>query len=475
MAKQPKGFPSLGQIVGQSEQLDFLEVVPSDAIAPTHAAEAEWSAAIAALNHLLLNLFAASPRPCAGVVLAGPNPVLHDPYLLTQLVTGLFRPKSLEDIALAHFQLPAAADDTDPDPITVTQQEYPLVPNDPLADEQFCLVWTQGLGAVFVLDRDDQGDPAFHFSFSPEVLSQAWQALRSRLRLTCPHHVAPLDRLIAQHQPPTPDYRLITAFHRLMLKHLPQHTAPAAAPTIQINAQPRTPDTAPTAEVELLQALTHEVRTPLTTIRMLTRLVLKKQRTLADDVVKRLKSIDQECTDQINRMELIFRATELESQVGDRDLGQLIPISLQQIIQQHTPQWQNQAQRRNITLNIVLPEQLPTIISHPAMLAQVLTGLIERLTRSLPTGENIAVQVTTAGDQLKLQFLSQNTTLSHSLKSLGQLLMFQPETGCLSLNLDVTKNLCHAMGGKLTVRQRPTAGEVLTIFLPLTSYRLITP
>jgi signal transduction histidine kinase len=208
---------------------------------------------------------------------------------------------------------------------------------------------------------------------------------------------------------------------------------------------------------------------------MLTRLLLKKRRTFADDVIKRLESIDQECTDQINRMELIFRATELESQVGDRDLGQLIPISLQQIIQQHTPQWQNQAQRRNITLDIVLPEQLPTIISHPAMLAQVLTGLMERLTRCLPTGENIAVQVTTAGDQLKLQFLSQNTSLSHSLKSLGQLLMFQPETGSLSLNLDVTKNLCHAMGGKLTVRQRPTAGEVLTIFLPLTSYRLITP
>lgn len=473
MVKQPKGFPSLGQIVGQSEQLDFLEVVPGDAIAPTDTAEAEWSAAIAAINHLLLNLFAASPRPCAGLVLAGPNPVLHDPYLLTQLVTGLFRPQSLEDIALAHFQLPAAP--TDADPVTVTQQEYPLVPNDPLVDEQFCLVWTQGLGAVFVLDRDDQGNPAFHFSFSPEVLSQAWQALRSRLRLTCPHHVAPLDRLIEQHHPPSPDHRLITAFHRLMLKHLPQHTPPSTAPTIQINAQPRAPESDHTAEVELLQALTHEVRTPLTTIRMLTRLLLKKRRAFADDVIKRLESIDQECTDQINRMELIFRATELESQVGDRDLGQLIPISLQQIIQQHTPQWQNQAQRRNITLDIVLPEQLPTIISHPAMLAQVLTGLIERLTRSLPTGENIVVQVTTAGDQLKLQFLSQNTSLSHSLKSLGQLLMFQPETGSLSLNLDVTKNLCHAMGGKLTVRQRPTAGEVLTIFLPLTSYRLITP
>jgi hypothetical protein len=53
--------------------------------------------------------------------------------------------------------------------------------------------------------------------------------------------------------------------------------------------------------------------------------------------------------------------------------------------------------------------------------------------------------------------------------------MFQPETGCLSLNLEVTKNLFQALGGKLTVRQRsrrdPLRGaqqeEVLTIFLPL--------
>ena len=45
--------------------------------------------------------------------------------------------------------------------------------------------------------------------------------------------------------------------------------------------------------------------------------------------------------------------------------------------------------------------------------------------------------------------------------------MFQPETGSLSLNLEVTKNMFQALGGKLTVRQRPRQGEELTIFLPL--------
>jgi signal transduction histidine kinase len=45
--------------------------------------------------------------------------------------------------------------------------------------------------------------------------------------------------------------------------------------------------------------------------------------------------------------------------------------------------------------------------------------------------------------------------------------MFQPETGNLSLNLAVTKNLFQAMGGKMTVRQRSEQDEVFTIFLPI--------
>ena len=63
--------------------------------------------------------------------------------------------------------------------------------------------------------------------------------------------------------------------------------------------------------------------------------------------------------------------------------------------------------------------------------------------------------------------LSQCPYENNPLKALGNLLMFQPETGSLTLNLDVTKNLFQALGGKLIVRQKPEFGEVLTVFLPL--------
>jgi K+-sensing histidine kinase KdpD len=101
------------------------------------------------------------------------------------------------------------------------------------------------------------------------------------------------------------------------------------------------------------------------------------------------------------------------------------------------------------------------------MLDTVLTGLMESCTRSLPTGGNIEVKVSTAGNQLKLQVMTQASSVDNPFKSLGQLLNFQPATGCLSLNLDATKNIFQALGGKLTVRQRQAKGKELTIFLPL--------
>lgn len=227
----------------------------------------------------------------------------------------------------------------------------------------------------------------------------------------------------------------------------------------------------------MLQAFAHEVRTPLTTIRTMTRLLLKRQ-DLDASVINRLKIIDHECTEQIDRMELLFKAAELETTASTKSSKtQLTPMSLDQVLQQSIPRWEQAAHRRNLTLNVVLPQQLPTVVSNPMMLDQVLTGLIENFTRSLPSGSHIQVQVIPAGDQLKLQLSPQFGCKDSSKaatpatppirKALGQLLMFQPETGTISLNIAATKHLFQAIGGKLIVRQRPHYGEVLTIFLPL--------
>ncbi len=464
-------------------------------------AEREWSGAIAAMEQLLLESISSTPlslvdgsHSMQGLVLAGPVPVVSQKSLLANLHTGIFTTEWLKLRAGKPFQLPPATakSATENLPIAVeieptASSVVPLLPDDPLAFEQFCLVLTGRFSLVMVSGVDINGIPAFMFTFEPEVVEQAWRSLRARLELTSPHFlVSQLDDLVETYSPVTPDYRIVTQFSRLLLKYLPevdktgdrrQTRAGEPEGEFTLHSTPYNHQSSYRPDVELLQAFAHEVRTPLTTIRTLIHLLLKR-RDLANDVLKRLEIIEHECREQIDRMELMFRAAELETSTAKNTNTYLIATSLEQVLQQSIPRWQQSAKRRNLTLDVVMPQQMPAVISHPSMLDQVLTGVIENFTRSLPAGSHIQVQITPAGDQLKLQLFSQSQLGESSevaenypvlpiRKSLGQLLTFQPETGNISLNLTATKHLFQAIGGKLIVRQRPHQGEILTIFLPL--------
>ncbi|GAX38616.1 sensor histidine kinase [Nodularia sp. NIES-3585] len=471
-------LPSLSEILAESE-LTVAECSPTKA-------ERQWRISLAATEQLLTKTLAtASPDITQGLVLAAPAPLFSQPRLTQSLQTVTFTAKPFNPLALMPFQMPTA--------IAAANQEMvphesvlPLLPADPLATERFCLVFTDKFRLVLVLKEEKSGDKAFSFSFDPEVVQQAWRSLGARVMLTNPEFFAELDTLVKQYAPVAPDYRTVIHFSQLLLQEL---TEPEAHKEASENTgdfgqktEPKIPASipnpqAPVPDVELLQAFAHEVRTPLTTIRTLTRLLLKRK-DLPTNVTNRLEIIDHECTEQIDRMELLFKAAELETSTSLKSpKTQLTPMSLDQVLRQSVPRWQQAAHRRNLTLDVVLPQQLPTVVSNPNMLDQILTGLMENFTRSLPPGSHIQVQVIPAGDQLKLQLSPQfhckgSSPASSNVtppirKALGQLLMFQPETGTISLNIAATKHLFQAIGGKLIVRQRQHYGEVLTIFLPL--------
>ncbi|WP_353929216.1 HAMP domain-containing sensor histidine kinase [Okeanomitos corallinicola TIOX110] len=467
-------------------------------------AEQQWRISLAATEHLLLKTLAPiTTDKTQALVLTAPAPLFSQPQLTQNLRTVTFTAKPFNPLALMPFHIsPRMAQSIgnqvisnlqDAAKITekITDNIYtenqinseksilPLLTTDPLGTEQFCLVFTEKFRLVLVLSTNQNGKKEFLFSFEPEVVQQAWQALGARVVLTNPDLFANLDELVTKYSSSLPNYQTIIEFSQFLLQELPEpetdkvihnfststssshHVSPSAKP----NYRP---------DVELLQAFAHEVRTPLATIRTLTKLLLKR-RDLPTTVINRLQVIDHECTEQIDRMELLFKAAELETSTSTKTANtQLTPMSLDQVLQQSIPRWQQAAKRRNLTLDVALPQQLPTVVSNPNMLDRVLTGLMENFTRSLPPGSSIQVQVIPAGDQLKLQLspqlYCQDTTRDFNLpirKSLGQLLVLQPETGTISLNISATKHLFQAIGGKLIVRQNQQYGEVLTIFLPL--------
>ncbi|MBW4506327.1 MAG: HAMP domain-containing histidine kinase [Scytonematopsis contorta HA4267-MV1] len=498
-------LPSLSEVLADSQStVEF---------GSPNLAQQQWRLSLAATEKLLINnLAVAATNSKLGLVLTAPAPVFSH-HLLTEILQSVtFTARPFNPLALMPFLMPQVQ--VVPEEIVPHESVLPLLPADPLTKEQFCIVFTDKFRLVLVLAENDNGEKAFSFSFDPEVVQQSWRVLSARVMLTNPDLFAELEPLVQKYSPIAPDYRMVMEFSQLLLTQLPEpeedkgtnnlkfkrctEHVPNIGANIEANIgkehewetvnnsqfchfspNPLPKTASSRSDVELLQAFAHEVRTPLTTIRTMTRLLLKR-RDLPIDVIKRLKIIDRECTEQIDRMELLFKAAELETAAPTKSVGTLLtPMCLEQVLQQSIPRWQEAASRRNLTLDVVLPKELPTVVSNPAMLDQVLTGLMENFTRSLPPGSHIQIQVIPAGDQLKLQLLpytkpleedDKAVTSAHARpirKALGQLLMFQPDTGTISLNLNATKHLFQAIGGKLIVRERPQQGEVLTVFLPL--------
>jgi signal transduction histidine kinase len=486
-------LPTLFQVLSQEGAIVSLR--PADRSARSAAAQQlradrQWAAAIVALENWL------QPMASRGICLSGPLPVLSQPDLLKQFQSWTFT-TAYDALSLQlPFQLTSTLR------VRHHSRTLPLFPQDPLAAEQFCLVLTPQFSLILLLSQDEQHEPCFAYSFVPEVIDRVWQLLRLRVVMMRPQQLEQLDQAIAQFPAVAPDYKLVTQFSQMLLNSIadvpvavarplsaqsPQDLAAAVAAVAQRQAAdavaaamadaalphaalPNEP-AAPSLDVELLQAIAHEIRTPLTTIRMLTRLLMKRP-DMAADALKRLESIDRECSEQIDRFGFIFRAVEMETSESQGSQGMALTATcLAQIFAQSMPRWQQQASQRGLVLDVILPAQMPSVVTDPALLDQALSSLIDRSARSLPAGSTIQVEAAIAGHQLKLQVQSNLADSSHAhkplIKSLGQMLMFQPETGNLSLNLAVTKNLFRAMGGRMTVRQRSTDDEVFTIFLPI--------
>jgi len=229
------------------------------------------------------------------------------------------------------------------------------------------------------------------------------------------------------------------------------------------------------SEISLLEALTHEIRTPLATIRTLIRSLLRKQ-DLPRVVEERLNQIDIECTEQIDRFGLIFNAVELERSKPEQtnlaltDLGSMLTIL--------SPVWSNQLERKGLKLILDITPNLPKVLSHSEGLELMLTGLIDRNTRGLQRGGELTLKLRPAGQRLKLQILTQLSTISNSEVSdnvsneeIGPVLSWNPGTGNLQLSQAATQRLLKSLGGRIANRR----DSGITIFFPISELKEFDP
>ena len=449
------------------------------------SARRQWWAALATLQDDLLS-GAATPR--RGLWLAAPLPALYEPALLRNLQGWVWAPERIGSLLPAAPLLPGR-DGSDPDPAAWPPLSFHRLPlreadgTDPLV-----LLITPSVQVALALEGP-AGQRRLLARFDAAVLSAGLQLLDRRLQEEDPSLATEL-RLVLEHMGPLDnDPGLAMRFWPLLAQRL---AAMAPSVTLQpvVQSQPAPPGSqagegtlgphetskeAASTELALLEALTHEVRTPLATIRTLIRSLLRR-RDLPTVVRQRLEQIDGECSEQIDRFGLIFLAAELQRQ---HDSGQALSASalartdLSRLLLDLEGLWQRQLTRRDLGLRLVIAPDLPPVLSDPSRLETMLGGLIDRFARSLSAGSEVRLSLQPAGSRLKLELSSSSAARrgrdgaseagAGGSDRVGPVLSWNPATGSLQLSHQATQQLFHRLGGRLTER----GGSSLTVFFPL--------
>jgi signal transduction histidine kinase len=438
----------------------LAEGVPAG-VSNEDCARRQWWAALATLQEDFL-----LPRqPLQGLWLAAPLPALYEPALLRELQGWVWAPSDLD--GLLPSQAPLLPGAGNPAPCGGFQR-LALAEED--GTDPLLLVITPQLQVALCLDGPAEGRRLI-VRFDPEALSAALGLIHVRLLTQAPAASAALRSALEQLGPLRSDDQLGLRFWPRLGERLA-----AMAPSLTLqplvhggNDTPR----AVSSELALLEALTHEVRTPLATIRTLIRSLLRRS-DLPPLVRQRLEQIDGECSEQIDRFGLIFLAAELQRQPGSEqplESHALARTDLSAVLHQQKELWQRQLARRGLELELAVAAGLSPVLSDPARLETMLGGLIDRFSRGLPSGSRVTVSLLPAGTRLKLQLSSEgHDPTEHDgngngeqRELVGPVLSWNPTTGSLQLSRQATQRLFHRLGGRLTERN----GSGLTVFFPV--------
>ena len=422
----------------------------------------QWWAALATLQEdFLLPLGVQS-----GVWLAAPLPALYEPALLQQLQGWVWAPPELGDLLQASAPLL-------PPGVTAGAaagggfERLPLLEGD--GTDPLLLLITPRLQVAMAL-LGDAGQRHLVVRFDPPTLSAALSLLNERLQGSDQQQAQRLRQAIQALGPLQSDEQLAQRFWPRLAERL---AAMAPSLTLQplVHRSPAAASGAPSSpssELALLEALTHEVRTPLATIRTLIRSLLRRS-DLPELVRQRLQQIDGECSEQIDRFGLIFLAAELQRQ-PQGEAQALARTDLASLLQQLEPAWRQQLLRRSLAIELSFSSDLPPVLSDPARLETVLGGLVDRFSRGLPAGAVVQLSLRPAGARLKLRFSATEAVLADpeeagGAERVGPVLSWNPGTGSLQLSRQATQRLFHSLGGRLAER----AGNDLTVFFPVAS------
>ena len=207
---------------------------------------------------------------------------------------------------------------------------------------------------------------------------------------------------------------------------------------------------------QLAAGVAHEVRNPLTSIKMLVQLGLEEG---VDIPRSDLHVIEGE----VRRMEQSLQ-TFLDFARPPKPERQT--VNLQEIVNGVLGLTRGRAEKQHVAVRVYGPSESMTLTADPGQIQQVLVNLVLNALDMMPTGGVLHLIVRPALDKIEIEVSDTGPGIPTELMPR----LFSPfvstkDTG-LGLGLVISRRIAEDHGGTLTASNRPGGGAVFTVSLP---------
>jgi two-component system sensor histidine kinase KdpD len=215
----------------------------------------------------------------------------------------------------------------------------------------------------------------------------------------------------------------------------------------------------------LLRAVSHDLRTPLASIKAaVTSLLQRDVEWSADEEREFLTAIDVE-TDRLNTV--IGNLLD----AGRLEAGAITPASRPVAVDDIVPAALASISGLQTPIEIAVPPTLPLVRADAGLLERAIANVVANAARAAPDGSCVRIAAATRGGDLQLRIIDhgpgvpaeQRDRIFEPFQRLGD----TPAGEGVGLGLSVARGVLQAMGGSLTAEDTPGGGFTAVITLPV--------
>jgi two-component system phosphate regulon sensor histidine kinase PhoR len=217
--------------------------------------------------------------------------------------------------------------------------------------------------------------------------------------------------------------------------------------------------------------VSHELKTPLTSIKGF---VETLRGGAVEDVRVRdrfLEIVEVESTRLSELIDDLLVLTDIERRTED---GIYEPIDMKKTIGDVVLMLEDSAGAKDIAIQSLLPETLPTLHGNPNWFKQMLINLVDNAVKYTPVGGHVTVKVTF--DKKDVTISVRDNGIGIERDHLGRLFerfyrvdkARSRDVGGTGLGLAIVKHIVLSFGGSISVKSEPGKGSEFTVILPRT-------